>query len=104
MFSKLKSNDIVCPHLGSRAETILHSSLNALTKLQYAWPMAIKWQQALHKVAASQSETHFPSRRAKTPREHPANSPVSRGPYLSLICLSTEFLLIFIRVARIAKT
>lgn len=59
----------VCPHLASRAEPILYSSLNALTDLQYAWPMASKWQQALRKTTIPMAESSTQPQHADTSQE-----------------------------------
>lgn len=41
----------VCPHLAPQAEPILLRCLSVLAELQYTWPMALTWENALRKAA-----------------------------------------------------
>jgi hypothetical protein len=47
------------------AEIIFHRCLEALTELQHAWPLALRWHEALQKAGASSNDLNIQAQHRK---------------------------------------
>ncbi|KAH7409581.1 hypothetical protein BKA64DRAFT_571596 [Cadophora sp. MPI-SDFR-AT-0126] len=64
----------LCLHLSQSAKLIYQRCLDALTELQHAWPMALRWQEALCKAAVQNEEPpSVPMSGVRLPEQIPNN-------------------------------